>query len=507
MPDTTILVASAGTGKTTKLMDKLEELLVHVPPERIVFTTYTNAGADEAIARAVSRFGFDRDRFLHFRTLHSLCYRNIRRRGMMQARDYAEMGRSLGYPTTGSSALSARDGLANAGAARGDRLLTLDNLMRNRCCTAEEACAAAQSLREDASTLRHFSESYALYRREKGLIDFTDQLELFLSEGAELDIDYLMLDEAQDQSKLQWKVADRIASWAGSVYIAGDDKQAIYEFSGASPDSLIERTGDRQVLGTCYRLPSRVLAYAESIATRITKKTPYSVAPVAQGGSVTEIRSLREVDLSQGTWLLLARNRLFLEVFERELVQRGLVYKSQKPSLIPASAIPCIHAWNALLDGKHIPAASAKLLYRNFLATGPRVKRGFKTMLDAVPDDDLLSYEDLKETYGLRCDQPWDIAFSLSDTALSYLKAAERSGQLEDPDRIEVTTIHSTKGREADNVVVLPDMSWATWNEWRRSQDPEHRVFYVACSRARRSLFLHFPITDNFYPLPTPERQ
>ena len=45
---TTIYVASAGTGKTTTLLDLLAQHLETTKPSKICFTTFTKAGAQEA---------------------------------------------------------------------------------------------------------------------------------------------------------------------------------------------------------------------------------------------------------------------------------------------------------------------------------------------------------------------------------------------------------------------------------------------------------------------------
>jgi superfamily I DNA/RNA helicase len=66
---------------------------------------------------------------------------------------------------------------------------------------------------------------------------------------------------------------------------------------------------------------------------------------------------------------------------------------------------------------------------------------------------------------------------------------------------IEITTIHRSKGREADHVIVLPDMSQLTHKMSEIHKDEEHKCFYVACSRSRKSLFLMEPTSQLYYDL------
>jgi len=422
---------------------------------------------------------------------------------MMNFRDYITLGQRMGYAMNGSSSISTRDGAPQRTVGnRGDVLLSLDNLRRARKCSFEEACENQDFNPETPSTLVHFAESYRLFKKELGKMDFADQLERFLDVDEELDIDYLFVDEAQDLSRLQWSIVDILKRPAKHVFIAGDDKQAIYEFSGGDPEALIQMEGERIVLDTCYRLPANILNFAESVAGRISSKTPYTVKPHGEGGTVERIRTLSALDMTQGTWLLLGRNRSHLEMLESAVIGKGLLYKCATSERMPESLIRAILSWKALLAGQPITGSQAKLLYAKYLPSGPGVARGFKQAMAAAQDTELFSYDDLKDDYGLRTSEPWHSFFSIGKNLKTQIVRADDSGSLDSLARIEITTIHSTKGREADNVVILPDMAWVTFNQYRDYPDGEHRTFYVAATRARQSLFIYEPITQNFYDFP-----
>lgn len=70
---------------------------------------------------------------------------------------------------------------------------------------------------------------------------------------------------------------------------------------------------------------------------------------------------------------------------------------------------------------------------------------------------------------------------------------------------IEITTIHQSKGGEWDKVILLTDVSRATFNQFRNGsdweKDEEHRVWYVALTRARLDLQIIRPSTLQYYPL------
>ena len=65
--------------------------------------------------------------------------------------------------------------------------------------------------------------------------------------------------------------------------------------------------------------------------------------------------------------------------------------------------------------------------------------------------------------------------------------------KLNEPARIWISTIHAIKGGEEDNVILCLDMGDKINKAIKRSQDKmdeEHRVWYVATTRARNNLYL-----------------
>ena len=54
--------------------------------------------------------------------------------------------------------------------------------------------------------------------------------------------------------------------------------------------------------------------------------------------------------------------------------------------------------------------------------------------------------------------------------------------------RIKLSTIHGSKGGEADNVMLLTDLTRKADEEYWRQRDQERRVFYVGMTRARNTL-------------------
>jgi DNA helicase-2/ATP-dependent DNA helicase PcrA len=56
--------------------------------------------------------------------------------------------------------------------------------------------------------------------------------------------------------------------------------------------------------------------------------------------------------------------------------------------------------------------------------------------------------------------------------------------------RIELSTIHGSKGGEADNVMLFTDLPRKADMKYWNDKDEERRVFYVGMTRARNKLHL-----------------
>ena len=64
-----------------------------------------------------------------------------------------------------------------------------------------------------------------------------------------------------------------------------------------------------------------------------------------------------------------------------------------------------------------------------------------------------------------------------------------------------VSTIHGVKGNERENVVVTTDLAGAAFDEYQKNSDDMNRLFYVACTRTERNLYIIEPQTRKAYNL------
>ena len=137
-----------------------------------------------------------------------------------------------------------------------------------------------------------------------------------------------------------------------------------------------------------------------------------------------------------------------------------------------------------------------RLAYQQ-LKVGVGVMRGKKSLHGASGS---ITIAELKDKWGLLTDTIWHDAFLEMTDAEYYLAALRKGESLDKPPRISISTIHTVKGGEADHVVIISDVSWKTFAEI--DSDDEHRVAYVAATRARKSLQIVLPQTKAAYDYP-----
>lgn len=492
-----IILGPPGCGKTSALLNLVrDELARGTAPERVAFVTFTRRAAEEAVTRAGAQLGLDTDRLPLFRTLHSLAFREL---GLSSAevfqdarvREFAEWS---GIEISPRAYLGRHEREGTPTYHRpADRAMHMENLARVRGVPLRD-----QYDLDDDDLAWDEVESVALalesFKRRHRLLDFTDMLSRFLVETPPA-VDVLVVDEAQDLSPLNWAVVDRLAAGARRVVVAGDDDQAIYRWAGADVERLIAMEGAARVLEQSWRVPGAVQRLADGIIGPVGSRRQKVWRPRPEAGAVIE-GALENAETWAGEWrdgvqpvLCLARNTYVLEEHVAPALQRlGVLYEwPAQPPVAPAT-LAAVHAWERLRSGATASAEAVRGVYR-LLGAGD-LARGHRE-LPGVPDDHLLTIEELCVDHGLLTRAPWyeALARRMGLDTVNYLRAARARGErLNQRPRVRLSTVHSAKGGEARRVVLLTEMAARTWREMGENEDDERRVWYVAVTRAREEL-------------------
>lgn len=478
-----IILGPPGTGKTETLLREVESLLKQgLAPEEICYVTFTRRAAREAVVRAAEKFGVGEERFRWFRTLHSLCFRvgDYSRGDVLAGRALREFADWSGVEFTPPRSATWLDSWS--GPEMGDRIMHLENLAR---VSGRELRDVYDSTEHDLpwSEVRRVADDLEAFKSARGMVDYTDMLTNFVrGPTPKLGIRALLVDEAQDLSFLQWKVVECLA-WAHvdelrSFIIAGDDDQAIYEWAGAAVDYFIDLRGHTRVLSQSWRVPAAVQEVAAEVIGRVDNRRPKVWRARPEAGAVVRAVGFDEVDV-EGETLILARNHIWLERDVAPVLRReGIYYSISGESSVSQETLSAVRGWELWRRGEQVPAEVARLLRLWLPPENAGREPGRKEALVSAAD------------LGVQALTPWHQALTrMPQDEVSYILAMRSRGEtLQGAPRVRLSTIHGSKGGQADHVVVLTDMSARTAREAECLPDQETRVWYVAVTRARQRL-------------------
>lgn len=477
---TDLILGPPGTGKTTYLLNKVDEAIKSgVKPEKIGFFAFTKKAAEEAKSRAIEKFG--NINLPYFRTLHSLAFKllKLNRSEIMRTEDFKELGEILGSYTFSQQYSENIERMPRDGAL-GDICMSLYSLQKAEMISPEEAWRRhSKDLALDV--YKYFVQNLERFKNQRMKMDFTD----FMSRDfAPLDLDLLIIDEAQDLTRQQWKFARQIGKIAKKVIIAGDDDQSIFKWSGADLDTFLSIQGNKTILPKSFRLPKAIYNVANNIVGKINFRYVKDWEPADREGQVTWVNSPEDVKIDlNSTWLMLARQRYQLDEYEKLCRNQGIPYYIEGNNVLKSPDIKVVFIYEKLRKGDSIDAESANLLA--------------KYVEHKLSDKE--SYT--KNDFYLDFSKPWfEILNKIGLETKAYIRKIKQNNLslLTEP-KVKINTIHSVKGGEADNVILLTEIPGKTYKNYILNPDDEHRVWYVAVSRAKEKLFIVSPKMSKSY--------
>jgi len=404
------------------------------------------------------------------------------------------------------------------------------------------ATRAKNTLTGVSATVRTLMGNMAVYEREKKAqpfgIDFTDMLmEAANTPGRSLDL--MIVDEAQDSSPLQWRVIEKWARLAQTVVLIGDPDQAIHEWAGASPEHFtrhIDEGYEVRKLAQSYRVPRAIHKKARKIILLNKNRIDAEYEPVDADGEVRNLNEKQVLELCKAT--ALANKQPYSD--EDEILAEMSGYELPDP--IPALFIlsrdrrGCSRYSNLLTDhavpfinerGPCLHTSSAKLAVIggiiNLKRTGEIEQRELRHLLESLPvrgnkywenpkvqvlswltktvytTEDIIKLgvriEDLTESELMTAIHSSRMKVTAPQAEMARIMANTYGLEaLSLKPNILVTTIHASKGREAETVVVSAQKPFPiqlNYNDRKRKEiEAERRTLYVACTRARKTLVI-----------------
>ena len=491
----TIILGPPGTGKTTTLLNLVDEFIQKgIRPRQIGYFSFTKKAAIEASTIAAEKFNLDIDNDLeNFRTLHSYAFRMLAmsKEKMMKREDYKEFGQKCGIPIKVAN-YSEDDGTFNSD----NEYLTIINTARVKGIDLLEYYDKRKNILDiERDTLFLIAEELKRYKKEKRLTDFTDLLEDFVSKEIESKFDVLFIDEAQDLSLLQWKMVKQIWKNVDKTYFAGDDDQAIFKWAGADVDHFIalkEEVDDIKTLDQSYRIPGGPIhELSQKIIRKVQNRFDKDYRPRQEIGILKRYSDITQVDMSTGNWLVLSTANHFLDDVKELCELRGWYYQCKGRNSISLKLLLALNNWEQWRKGAEFGHLEIKNMY-GYL--GRNVAEGFRTG-KLFHTEEKYSIKECQEKYGLLTDKVWFESFEgLDNLTENYIRNMRANGEeINKNPRIIMSTIHGAKGGEADKVLLLQDITNAAMETFAQDPDELHRLFYTGATRAKKELHIVDP--------------
>lgn len=506
-----LIMAGPGTGKTKTLTARIAYLLQKgVDPQRILALTFTVKAAEEMRQRVTALMNGAPP----ISTFHALGYRIL---------NEANPGDDISFISEAERQTLIRD---------------LPQPKELGGLTARELGLAISRFKgaansDQSSAMGRLVQRYQSELKQRSLYDFDDLLfktrQLFdhnttLQANWRSRYDYILIDEFQDTSELQWALITHIRG-TENVFVIGDPKQSIYGFRGASTDMFARFRADfPQYTEVALQVNYRSAKAIVQLASAIFGGKDALRAHTTEVGLVRAVQTLNEFSeadfvLAQieqgigGSDLL----KTGVDAASRQFKDFAVLYRTHHTAKIVQqrlhdSGIPFqVVGEGSPYDQPEVQAVIG--LLRRLAGEDAPAPPGFsdgqvKVLLEKI--DVRMPVSKLAEVcaaiFALASDsrkQQRLVQFvstlvrfdNLSDGLSKLLEYLERIAQegFYDPDADAVTllTIHASKGLEFAHVIliaaeegILPHIRKRTPTDF----DEERRLFYVAATRAMSQL-------------------
>lgn len=521
----TLVNASAGSGKTRCLVAKIRLLLDNgANPQSILAITFTNKAANEMKSRLKENHDIAG---MQVSTIHSMCVRIIR-----EFSKYTP----LSVPFT----IYDVD----------DQLSVIKTILKARDMgdNPRDVQAEISRAKADRTTYELEGDVATVYKQYQEILiknnacDFDDLLVYALDclnyDDCQSRFQKLwkniLVDEVQDTSQIQYEIILRLydPKKTDTLFCVGDANQSIYAFRGARPDNIedfIERYHPTvKNLTYNYRSCAQIIEHANDFLqygnSMISKSGEGGQVSLTMFPSMEEeaekiAQALQKMRGFENTAVLYRVNARSLQ-FERTFARYRIPYKvvGDLPFFrrrVVKDLLAMLRAANNRADIEslsrviNVPkrgfgeAKIEKLMlqgrsYAEQIASEMPSVRSFLDLLDDVTGDK--PYDALQRliqgTYyrqTLTKDSDTFMVDALLDVSSEYDSVEDLilASTFLDKDSgrgVQLMTAHASKGLEFDRVFVV-GMEEGTWpHKLSVDTEEESRLFYVACTRAKKYL-------------------
>lgn len=296
-----LVLAVPGSGKTTALVHRIGYMVncVGIAPENILTITYTTAATRDMKNRFESLFGKDYGERLAFRTINGICTSILKHYAKLNGRTLFDLLDSeKDAPRVVTEIL--RDVMDEYPTEAEVKEMTTAIAYCKNMLLSETEIAELSEKRDIP-----IAEVYKRYQKtlkERSLMDYDDQLlSAFKILKNEPDFlayyqkrfKYILVDEAQDTSKVQHFIIRLLVGESGNLFMVGDEDQSIYGFRAAYPEALLSFRQNYQnariiVMNRNYRSNANIVAAADRLIQH--NKSRYDKKMVATRPASSDVR-------------------------------------------------------------------------------------------------------------------------------------------------------------------------------------------------------------------------
>lgn len=253
-----LIIAGAGTGKTTVITQRIKYLILKrkILPSNILALTFTEKAAFEMQERVdiLLPYGYTN---LWIHTFHSFCDRILRNEA-----HFIGLDPNYKLISESESVLLMRKNIFDLGLKlfkpQGnptkflDALLTHFSRLKDENITTDEYIHFAQIQKSDRPQYFELAKAYKAYEKLKAkesVMDFSDLISntllLFklrpnILKRYQNQFRYLLVDEFQDTNYAQNELAIMLAGNDKNITVVADDDQSIYRFRGAAISNVLQ---------------------------------------------------------------------------------------------------------------------------------------------------------------------------------------------------------------------------------------------------------------------------
>jgi len=553
-PSKTVILGPAGTGKTTKLIEEIKASLEYYHPSEIGFATFSREAAENIGARLAEELGYPDLKsagFKWFGTIHSLAFKAMHMSGykpkVAEKHHYADFcqQRKIKYHNQDTADFTKlmqkneHNTLGNAIFQAINRARLTDH--QDPEPLLPKIVKAKNGGQRGRATIMRLLVEWEQYKKEQGIIDYTDMLIHVVSNDFRPPIAALFVDEFQDLNPIQYRIFQQWQDGIEAVTIAGDDDQNIYEHVlGTESRHLIQEweNADRQILlDTNYRTPKPILAYGRKLIEKNKERVNKDIKATKQEGVIkkglpSQVLSWINNINSNETFLILAPTNHMAINMSKVLTDRNIphmryggktLWDDNQIKHISSFLHHITHKNVALRrEGYYTALATKKLLPRD---TRKNIKEELRLIEQHYRDPKKykepacglnITIEQFLGLYGPMMKwQPDPMETIVKELDISTArkkiirKAYKEKKLFAEAHHCHLGTIHSSKGHQAEHVLLFTDLT-KNFNE-EASKNPEYmrRLFYTAINRASKSVLIvdRYFRTGYRYPLNTPRKE